>query len=368
MYFSIMKNTLLLLLSILTLSQCNSGIDETNNTTEIMAQSDSILHSFSHFEFPGTTIRALKVVDEHTVYFAGSNGIWGYTKDTGHTWHTDTIEQNEFRSIEVTPNENIFLVSVQNPATIFRSTNNGKTFNASLVLPDTMFIDQVKFSNNSTGVVISDPVQGYFQIHTTHNGGFTWEKVNGEFRPKALQNEYPFAASNSVLDTRHQHIWFCTGGPNQARVHMSNNYGQTWFVNNTPIVSNDNMTGIYALHMHTDSIGLISGGNWDSIPQTVVNMAITSDGGKTWKELTPNNTLGYISDIDFIPDNKCQRIIALQGSAKNNSTSAIFYSPDRGKTWKRYENPNQYLTIRFANKNIAWLAGKNGIGRVEITY
>lgn len=340
--------------------------DEGAISNNLMPHSgDSILYEHTHYKIPNTTIRAIKVLDQNHVYFAGSNGKWGYTLNGGTTWHVDSIANHEFRSIEVTPNRTLYLVSVQKPTVILSSTNNGKSFTPSLTLPDSMFLDEVFFSNNSNGVAIADPIKGKFQIYTTHNGGFTWEKTKNENLPTALENEYPFAASNSVLECSHQHIWFCTGGPNKARVHFSEDFGKSWSVSSTPIVSNKNMTGIFSVHMANEKLGIAAGGDWDSLNNPVSNMIITHNGGQSWKELSPENTLGYISDMQFIPDFTYQRIIAIKGTSKQTE-SAIFYSANQGETWKTYHNKNHYISIRFANKNVAWLCGKNGIGRLEI--
>jgi hypothetical protein len=84
------------------------------------------------FSFPGVTIRAIHVVNDSTIWFAGSLGVWGYTSNGGKSWEIDTLRIAnsipELRSIKITPNGNIFLVNVSQPAAIFKSENNGESW------------------------------------------------------------------------------------------------------------------------------------------------------------------------------------------------------------------------------------------------
>jgi len=243
---------------------------------------DSIQVSLKEFSIPGTTIRALEVLNDSEVWFAGSNGKWGYTTDNGNIWTiNELIHQGikpNFRSITVNPNGDVFLVSVENPAAIFKSNDNGLNWNVEYkdIHPDAFF-DAIEFWNNNDGIIMGDPLNNCFHIAITHDGGDTWTKVDCGDLPAATQNEYPFAASNTNIALSGTQAWFATGGKDDARVFHTPDLGKTWEVVTTPIISGKEMTGIYSIDFNNEQSGIIAGGDWDNIANSN-KIAITNDG------------------------------------------------------------------------------------------
>ena len=82
------------------------------------------------------------------------------------------------------------------------------------------------------------------------------------------------------------------------------------------------------------------------------------DGGKSWDLIANNNPPGYISCVQYIPKTKGKMIVAV-------STEGIYFSNNKGETWKKISDKSFY-TIKFANKNTAWLAGNNKLAKIQL--
>src|SRR6185503_17756335 len=77
--------------------------------------------SFKQFDLEvATSIRALEVLNDSAVWFAGSNGIYGFTDDAGMTWTIDTLTIDsfipEFRSIAILNDHTELLMNIGSPA------------------------------------------------------------------------------------------------------------------------------------------------------------------------------------------------------------------------------------------------------------
>lgn len=328
-------------------------------------EADSQIINLTEFNIPKTTIRALQVINDSTLWFAGSNGYWGNTQDNGVTWFTKQLKIDsivpEFRSISVTDNGAIFLVSILKPAAIFKSTNRGNSWK--IVYQDTdtnAFFDAIEFWDSQNGILLGDAINGCFHVAITNDGGETWNRVNCDNLPVALDGENPFAASNTNISLSGNSGWFATGGTNKSRVYHTPDFGKSWQVFNTPIIAGETMTGIYSIHFSNNTTGLVAGGNWEHVSDTNANLALTYDGGLTWTKI--DNPIGFMSCAQFLP-NSTSEIMALQGRARGGN-SKMAYSNDTGKTWQVFPNEN-YLSIQFANRNKAWISGKNKIARID---
>ena len=357
----------LLFISVLiSLSSCN----ETNSThiNVSFSSRDSVKIEITDFSFPETTIRALEVINDSTVWFAGSNGYWGYTLDNGKNWTSNQFEMDsiipEFRSISVNSNGDIFLVSIVKPAAIYKSSNMGETWKTVYLANDTnAFFDAIEFFDSQNGILLGDAINNCFHVAITNNGGDTWKRLNCDNLPQALDHENPFAASNTNISVYETHAWFGTGGQSKSRVYHTPDLGKTWEVFNTPMARGGVMTGIYSIHFNDSLNGVIAGGDWDNVDKIDSSLSYTDDGGKTWS--TDALTDGFSSCVQFIPETNGQELFKLKGRARGGNSS-MGYSNNNGKSWQYFSNTN-YLSIQFSSKNIAWISGKEKIGRMVIS-
>lgn len=85
-----------------------------------------------------TSIRAIEVLNDSSVWFAGSNGCFGYTEDNGRTWHIDSFAiagwKPDFRSMSCISRDTILLLNAGSPARLLKSADSGQ--NWSIVYSD----------------------------------------------------------------------------------------------------------------------------------------------------------------------------------------------------------------------------------------
>ena len=306
-----------------------------------------------------TSIRALEVVDEQTVWFAGSKGQYGYTEDGGKHWMVDSIRADtlvpHFRAIAVTK-EAVFLLSIGSPALLYRSANKGEQWD--LVYREDhpkAFYDAMAFWDDREGIAMGDPTDGCLSVITTKDGGLSWQKILCDQLPSAEEGEAAFAASNSNLALFEDDVWMVSGGK-RARVFHSSDRGDTWEVNDSPIIEGGDMTGIFTVDFWNERQGIILGGNWEDQNSMVANKARTKDGGSSWHLIADGKEPGYRSCVQYIPNGNGDEVMAV-------GIPGISYSTDAGSHWRRLSEES-YYTLRFANAKVAWLAGEKKIARM----
>jgi len=346
-----MKNQLYFLLSLLLFS-CHP----TNNSPKELG-----LESIQTIPV-NSSIRALEVIDDNTIWFAGSNGYFGYSQNAGASWQIDSLKTDSiiphFRAIAHT-DQAIFLLSIESPALLYKSTDTGKNWD--IVYRENhpkAFYDAMVFWDNQEGIAMGDPTEDCLSVIITRDGGNSWKKLPCDILPKVEEGEAAFAASNSNIAVYGQHAWIVSGGK-KARVFHSADRGRSWAVFDTPIVQGAQMTGIFSVAFKDDKNGIVFGGDWEKQALNRQNKAITSDGGKTWQLMAGNDSPGYRSCARYLPDSKSNEILAV-------GMPGISYSPDGGQQWKSLSDESFY-TVRFGSKKeIAWVAGNKKIGQLQL--
>ena len=307
------------------------------------------------FTFP-TSIRALKVVNENEVWFAGSKGIYGYTMDAGKSWNVDSIKVDtivpHFRSIAVTKNA-VFLLSIASPALLFKSVNKGEIWELAYREdhPD-VFFDAMAFWDDQEGIAMGDPIGSCLSILITRDGGDHWSRIPCAQLPATVEGEAAFAASNSNIALAGDQAWIVSGAQ-RARVFHTPDRGRTWSVYDTPISQGGQMTGIFSVDFWDDKHGIIFGGDWNEKENKSNNKAITSDGGRSWQLIADGKEPGYRSHVKYVPKKNGKQIIAV-------GIPGISYSENGGNQWQLLSQES-YYTVDFANANTIWLAGNGKI-------
>ncbi len=314
------------------------------------------------FEIKKTSIRAIEVVNDSTVWFAGANGKFG--RITNSEIELDSIIHNNntlnFRSIAYN-GAHIFIMSIEDPAIMFKiDPNNHRIDKPKIVYQEShekVFYDSLSFFDDKNGIAMGDPTDECLSVILTHDGGNSWKKINCENLPRVFDGEAAFAASDTNIAIFKNKVWIVTGGK-KARVFVSNNLGKDWEVYDTPIVQGETMTGIFTVDFYNENVGIIMGGNWEDKSNTKATKALTNDGGKTWQLIDNEIIPGYISCVKYIPDTKGTKILAV-------STEGIYRSDDKGNSWKKISDEG-YYSIKFVNKNTAWLSGHQKIAKLSL--
>ena len=296
-------------------------------------------------------------IKNNEVWFGANSGKYGAINLDSRKIFKGRINKDsifpEFRSISHA-NDNIFLLSVANPALLYKIDKNKKV--VSLVYEENdekVFFDSMQFVDDAFGMAMGDPVANCFNVIYTIDSGENWKKINCNLLPKIAEGEAAFAASNTNLIFTNSAVYLVSGGK-KSRVYVSKNRGKKWEVYNTPIQEGKAMTGIFTADFFNDKIGVVAGGNYELPNDNFANLAITNDGGKSWKLLSEGKGPGYISCIQFIPNGVGNEIVSL-------GATGIYYSKDSGENWKQLSKENELYTFRFLNDSVAIAAGKNKI-------
>ena len=304
------------------------------------------------------SVRALEVINENTIWYAGSASKYGYTTDGGNTWQVDSLKINDktlaFRAIAATDSA-LFLLSIASPTFLFKTTDWGKNWDIVYQENDTLsFYNSMAFWDNKKGIATGDPIGGCLSIITTKDGGDSWQKIPCEKLPLTEKGEAEFAASNTNISIVDKNVWIATGGT-KARVFHSADYGDTWEVIQTPIIEGEQMTGIYSVDFFDNNQGIIFGGDWNNKTMNSKNKALTTDGGKTWALVADSLAPGYRSCVQYISE---KTLIAV-------GSPGISYSYDGGNHWNSYSTDGFYTVRISPSKKTAWLAGKNKLGNLN---
>ena len=307
-------------------------------------------------------LRGITAASERVAWTSGSGNTILRTEDAGVNWHrvpSPSADRLDFRDIDAVGERTAFVLSIGSGelSRIFKTTNGGAAWTLQFTNTDAeAFFDAMAFWDAENGIAVSDSVKGAFVIITTANGGATWTRVPASRLPAALPGEGAFAASGTnVTVWGRSHVWFATGAAERARVLRSTDRGATWMIAETPIASGPS-SGIYSIAFRDAMNGVVVGGDYAKEAEAVSNLAITSDGGRTWTK--PVGTLGGFRSVVACVPGMSRTFIAIGPRGGDIST-------DDGRTWTPMSGPG-FDTFSFVpGKAIGWAAGARGsIGRL----
>ena len=237
--------------------------------------------------------------DTEIIWASGSQGAVVRSADSGKTWKRLRIPEAEtmdFRGVRAFGAKTAYVMSSGEGAQsrIFKTTDGGEHWKMQYQgVQKELFLDALICDDEKHCAALSDPVDGKFVV-LTNTDGEHWTKLPRENMPAALAKEGAFAASNSSLCLNGKDIYFGTGGP-AARLFASHDFGKTWTVSETPIVSGNASSGIFSIFCDERTIVAV-GGDYQDPGRAYKNAAVSKDGGKTW-ELATQPPGGYRSAV-----------------------------------------------------------------------
>src|SRR6185503_20748025 len=113
-----------------------------------------------------------------------------------------------------------------------------------------------------------------------------------------------------------------TGAATKSRVLRTADGGRTWQVADTPLASGPS-AGIFSIAFRDQKHGVVAGGDYKKEQEAVDNLAVTSDGGATWKLV--KGLSGFRSVVAYVPGMKTPALVAIGPSGTD-------YSLDDGQT------------------------------------
>ncbi|WP_223034970.1 WD40/YVTN/BNR-like repeat-containing protein [Hanstruepera marina] len=302
------------------------------------------------------SVRAIEILDQESLAFAANNNTYGLYNSEADKWLISKIEHDsldiEFRAI-ANNTIDFFMISVGNPALLYKTGDTGEMELVYKEEHDNVFYDSMKFWNNQEGIAIGDTTDDCLSIIITRDGGFTWQKLSCSKLPKGIKGEGAFAASNTNIDIVGDETWVAT---TTGRVYYSPDKGFNWEVIETPIIKAKETEGIYSMDFYDNLMGFAIGGDYTKPADSSANKIRTLNGGKSWQLVAENQSPGYRSCIQYIPNGIGNELIAI-------GFKGIDYSNDNGETWSHLSDEG-YYTIRFLNDSVAYAAGSKQISKL----
>jgi hypothetical protein len=196
----------------------------------------------------------------------------------------------------------ILVASAGTPAVILRSDDEGHTWRK--VRGDShpaAFIDALRFRDPQHGFAFGDPIEGHFLLWRSTDAGRTWADIPNPIKP--IDGEAGFAASNGSLaffGSRGIAIGLGgrrDGGP--SRVLRSGDDGESWQAVAVECMPASASAGIFAIDFRDQVFGIAVGGDYQDPDRATGHMAITEDGGRSWRLPRGRPTAGYRSSVVF---------------------------------------------------------------------
>ena len=300
------------------------------------------------------SLRGVSAVSQTVAWASGAGGVYLRTLDGGATWRAAVAPgaaDLDFRGVRALDGQIAWLMSSGpgEKSRIYKTSDGGGHWQLLLTNPDEAgFFDALAFWDTRRGLILGDPVDGQFVVLTTEDGGSHWQRRK---LPVALSGEGAFAASNSCLVVAgKREAWFGTGGPAGARVFHSRDGGRNWEVAASPVHHDGAGAGIFSLAFADRLHGVAVGGDYGKPAETIGNLAVTTDGGRTWNAPRADPPGGYRSAVAFLPRRRVWITVGTSGSD---------VSAD-GRVGRQFDS-DSYNAIGVAEKGAAvWAVGPGG--------
>jgi len=304
--------------------------------------------------------RGLVAVSPLVAWASGTRGRVARTTNGGKTWRVDSLagaDSLDFRDIHAVSATRAWAMSAglaeNGQAKIFHTVDGARWTTQFDTKQKGVFLDAISFWDDRHGIALGDPIDGRLFVLATDDGGATWSRLPTDAAPSPLAGEASFAASGTCLAVQgSSNVWIVTGGGSKARVFRSTDRGRTWSVADTPLHAGTSAAGGFSVAFSDARRGVVVGGDYTKPHEQFVNVAVTDDGGRTWRQPKGALPAGYMSGVAVVPGTNGRSLVAvgLGGTAQ---------SVDGGESWKMIDTV-AYNSVAFAARNDGWAAGPKG--------
>lgn len=304
-------------------------------------------------------LQAVSAPSDRVAWVSGHAAAVLRTVDGGSTWETLTVpgaaaDSLQFRDVHAVDAAVAYLLAAGpgSRSRVYKTTDAGRTWQRLFTNTDSSaFYDCFSFWDAAHGIAFSDAVAGHFQIRVTEDGGAHWMPVAAHLLPAAQPGEGSFAASGTCVVTLGPgHAWIGTGAADTARVLRTRDRGRTWEVTTAPIAGGRS-SGIAALAFRDTLHGIALGGDIALPNARTDNVAITADGGRTWRAGGRPTFAGAVYGAATVPG-RPGWVVAV-------GPKGLDYSIDDGASWRSLDTL-AYWSVGFGSRDRGWAVGPEG--------
>ncbi|WP_448548895.1 WD40/YVTN/BNR-like repeat-containing protein [Thalassotalea fusca] len=300
---------------------CTAMAVEANNKPIVPTLNTSVL--------PGEPSLRGSAMTAQSMWVTGSKNSVFVSNDGGKNWINRSpklTEGSDFRDIEVFSDKHAIVMSVgTGDASKLLETKDGGVSWQILYqnTNDQGFFDSIGFWDENVGLLLGDPVDGYYVVEKTEDGGKTWRRIAKTKLPVMLDKEAAFAASgNTLIVGEKGNAWITTGGFS-ASIYVSHDYGESWQRQTVPLYSETQTAGGYGLALNSQQQVFVLGGDYQQRPKNYANIAALS--GNDWQAVNAGNR-GLRTAMSCLPN-----VCLATGKTGND------ISYDQGKTWQAFD-------------------------------
>ena len=293
------------------------------------------------------SIRGLSVVSDNILWASGSKGTVARSLDGGKTFQWMIVkgfEKRDFRDVEAFDANTAIIMTVDTPAIILKTNDGGTTWRKVFEDKRTgMFLDAMEFWNNSSGIVVGDPINNKLFIARTFDGGETWRGLPEANYPEAAKGEAMFASSGTnVVKLNKQEAVFVTGGK-KSRLFIRD------LKIDLPIVQGKDFTGANSIAVYDEKNMVIVGGDFTKDTSRYMNCVLTKNKGQSFI-IPATPPFGYRSCVIYISKNK---LITC-------GTTGVDVSEDGGNNWRNVSASGFHVVQKAKKGKAVFLAGSRG--------
>lgn len=306
-----------ILASILLLVTFQSLSQKQNKYTRANAKVEAIQYSVNH-----CYSRSILVIDS-VVYTANSDGGL-YTYNLKNDEVKNLMKGRKFQEMRDLAYVNGKLLGMQSGSDGLLAYADTNRFEDYIIQHNNMwigvFLDGMDF-HDSTGFIMGDPVDGYFSLFHTFDGGKTWKPCEGKI--KAEKDEAGFAASGTNVQVLNDSTYLFVSGGMTSRFFKSTDNGKTWTPSVIPYFQGEG-SGAFSMCFIDENNGVVVGGDYTNPEMNLNNSYYTTDGGEFWTN-SKEQVLGY----------RCC-VIEVDGVFYACGRTGIDISTDNGDSWKPF--------------------------------
>ena len=265
--------------------------------------------------------------------------------DGGETWEAGTFNAGDGLSQLFAIDADVCWAVFNTGATqgLYKTEDGGATWvKKGGVYGSSSFANVLHFFDSMNGFAQGDPVDGYYELYTTTDGGENWTRVPEANIPAPVTGEYGITGNYYAVG---DHIWF---GTNKGRIYRSADKGYTWAVSETTLMDGDNPATVNSL-MYDELNGIAYKSYLNLGFEEQFN--VTTDGGVTWTDLFPAGT-NFARYFYHVPGTE-NTVVGSAGSASDNGMG-ISISYDGGANWEIISEGYSFLASAWLDLETGW--------------